>query len=151
VRTVFVLQGDIDFESAPALAAELLVWHAAQQEQATLWVLDASGVTFIEAAGLRVLEEFRRLVRPQAVVLEQPSAVLRRILELGLSDLTVHPQLRAAGLRRSIDVRAMSQDLLIQNEITRCRAWAAREMALEARRSSAEVVARNQRLRRQVG
>ena len=64
MRSVFVLQGEVDLSRTEELRAELGRWHRASSPSATgrevtEWVVDCSGVTFLDCAGFSVLERFR--------------------------------------------------------------------------------------------
>lgn len=85
-----VVAGELDAETAPALAAAL-----ADADARDTLVVDLSGVEFIDSSGLRVLLEthHQRLADQRALILSKPSTVVERLLEVaGVSDyFTIEP------------------------------------------------------------
>jgi len=81
---VFVIRGELDIATGPALARRL----AAQR---SVRVVDLSAVTFIDAAGLRWLREGLRRA-PRRIVVRGISADVHRLLEIAaLDDVDLTP------------------------------------------------------------
>lgn len=77
VDGALVLAGEIDSYTAPELGERLLSDDA-------VTVIDASGVSFIDSSGLRVLVEAHqaRLDAGRSLILRSPSAAVQRLLEI---------------------------------------------------------------------
>lgn len=69
------LLGELDLSSAPLLVESL------EGHQGDL-MLDCSGLSFIDAAGLRAIVDLARRVRPATVALVRPSRQVVRLLGL---------------------------------------------------------------------
>ncbi|GGQ35656.1 anti-sigma B factor antagonist [Actinomadura coerulea] len=99
-HTVITISGDLDISSAPALREPL---ETALRDAGPLVVIDLSGVTFCDAAGLTLLTGARRLTEPEGVtlVLAAPRPHMVRLLRVsGLSRVfAVRPTVDAARLR----------------------------------------------------
>ncbi len=74
-----VVTGELDAETAPALAAAL-----AEADARNRLVVDLAGVEFIDSSGLRVLLEthHQRLADQRSLILTNPSSVVERLLEV---------------------------------------------------------------------
>ena len=75
-RTVVEVVGELDLSTVQELAD---AFERADRSGGRTLVLDASGLTFCDSAGLRVLMEARHR---GAIALRSPSDALRRLLEL---------------------------------------------------------------------
>jgi anti-sigma B factor antagonist len=77
---VIMARGDIDLESAPSLCVDLLDALDTHREV----VLDLSGVTFMDCAGLRALVHARNHAdrRGARLILRRPGAPVLRLLRL---------------------------------------------------------------------
>jgi anti-anti-sigma factor len=88
------LSGELDFSEAHTLAAALL---AAERDEPRMMVVDLAELTFIDAAGMRVLVEAARRAnnhrRPMMFV--EPLQEIRRILELVGLDLVATVGIRS--------------------------------------------------------
>src|SRR5438309_1513035 len=80
-RAVVALDGELDFSEAHTLAAALL---AAEREEPRHLVVDLAELTFIDAAGMRVLVEAARRANNhrRPIMFVEPLQEIRRILEL---------------------------------------------------------------------
>ncbi|WP_165975473.1 STAS domain-containing protein [Actinomadura rubrisoli] len=92
--------GELDIATAPALRERLT---GLLRPGIRLLVLDLSGVTFCDAAGLAVLVGTRRRANPRGIVmlLAAPGPQVLRVL-------------RATGLERSLPVRATVAEALAE-------------------------------------
>ena len=83
---VLALNGELDFSEAHTLAAALL---AAEREEPRHLVVDLAELTFIDAAGMRVLVEAARRANNhrRPIMFVEPLREIRRILELVGLDL----------------------------------------------------------------
>jgi anti-anti-sigma factor len=83
---VFTLRGELDISETYTLAEALL---AAEREEPQRLVIDLAELTFIDAAGMRVLVEAARRAnsRRVPVMFVEPLPEIRRILELVGLDL----------------------------------------------------------------
>ncbi|MEV3923717.1 STAS domain-containing protein [Actinomadura coerulea] len=99
-HTVITISGDLDISSAPSLREPL---ETALRDAGPLVVIDLSGVTFCDAAGLTLLTGARRITEPEGVtlVLAAPRPHMVRLLRVsGLSRVfAVRPTVDAARLR----------------------------------------------------
>lgn len=99
-HTVITISGDLDISSAPSLREPL---ETALRDTGPLVVIDLSGVTFCDAAGLTLLTGARRITEPEGVtlVLAAPRPHMVRLLRVsGLSRVfAVRPTVDAARLR----------------------------------------------------
>ncbi|MEZ5215473.1 MAG: STAS domain-containing protein [Ilumatobacteraceae bacterium] len=84
----FILVGEVDAHTAPQLK------EAVAGREASVVVLDISGVTFMDSSGLRVVITATEDARASGgdLVLAHPSAAVARLLEI--SGLTEHLTLR---------------------------------------------------------
>ncbi|MEU8303177.1 STAS domain-containing protein [Actinomadura sp. NPDC048955] len=87
---ILALQGDLDMASAPALGERLL---AALPRSARLLILDLSGVTFCDAAGLTLL-----------IGIQRQATGLGLTLRLSAPRPQVAKLLRITGLDRGLNV-----------------------------------------------
>jgi anti-anti-sigma factor len=80
VRPTVVVEGEIDLETAPELAAAL----TAAMNLSTSIEIDFRGTTFIDSSGIETLiTAYRQLGQiPEAIVLRDPSSAVRRVLSL---------------------------------------------------------------------
>jgi anti-anti-sigma factor len=86
VSTILYVGGEVDMVSAPRLRAQVI---SAFSDHGRV-VLDLACVTFIGAAGVRVLVEARQLAAQRSTTfsIRRPSPVVTRVLALtGLTDL----------------------------------------------------------------
>jgi anti-sigma B factor antagonist len=79
-RPLFVATGDVDFTTVGRLGENLARWVLAYPDSDEM-VIDLSGVTTIDSAGLRILVVAVRNAR-SVLVLREPSDVVRRLLEI---------------------------------------------------------------------
>ncbi|MGI5206095.1 STAS domain-containing protein [Spirillospora sp. CA-108201] len=99
-HTLITITGDLDIASAPSLREPL---ETALRDAGPLVVIDLSGVTFCDAAGLALLTGARRLTEPEGVtlVLAAPRPHMVRLLRVsGLARVfAVRPSVDAALAR----------------------------------------------------
>ena len=76
----FVLRGEIDMHTAP------LVTRLKPSTERPRVVLDLSGVTFVDSAGVRALLELAATLRVGTLTLSCPSPPVRRVLDLIQAD-----------------------------------------------------------------
>src|SRR5207253_1111252 len=83
METTFVLTGEIDLPTATDTAEALWAWMV-ENRGADEWVVDCAAVTFIDAAGWRVLHDVVVDVTRAGgrIRLQSPSAVVRRLIVL---------------------------------------------------------------------
>jgi anti-sigma B factor antagonist len=81
------VDGEIDAHTAPRLAAAL-----AEQAEAHTVVAHVGGVTFMDSSGLRVLVEATTRATSQGgvLIISNPSAAVRRVIEISGLDGTLH-------------------------------------------------------------
>lgn len=87
-QTTLSLVGELDPATAPALKERLA--ELAADTAVSSVVIDLSGITFLDSAGLRVLVAGREALRVGSgeLVLRDPNSNVRRVLEVtGLSEL----------------------------------------------------------------
>jgi anti-anti-sigma factor len=91
---VVALNGELDFSEAHTLAAALL---AAEREEPRYLVVDLAELTFIDAAGMRVLVEAARRANNHSrpLMFVEPLREIRRILELVGLDLVATVGIRS--------------------------------------------------------
>ena len=98
-EALIIATGEFDLASAPAAAA---VFSDVLTETCRRVVIDVSGVTFLDAAGLRALRaESTPTTRAITICFRAPSRPVRRVLELvGMFDLIEGVQPKAGRGRR---------------------------------------------------
>ncbi len=87
---VFIVTGEIDAHSAPALEARL-----AEAPSGNV-VLDMSGVEFIDSSGLRVLvtQQQQRTAHGHQFAVADPSVCVQRLFDMvGLTEFFIEPTL----------------------------------------------------------
>jgi anti-sigma B factor antagonist len=85
---VFIVTGEIDAHSAPALEARL------GEAKCGSVVLDLSGVEFIDSSGLRVLvtQQQRRTAQGHHFAVADPSVCVQRLFDMvGLTEFFIEP------------------------------------------------------------
>ncbi len=85
-QPVFSVSGEIDIATADRLRAHLVQWVDEHADDGPL-VLDLSAVTFLDSSGVRALVAAHRADRRQALVLRDPSAPVRAVLDIALGGL----------------------------------------------------------------